>query len=230
VVIEALELREETVESVLAAVRTTAVPVRARFANPRADLARQIWLDIDREIEQDRDARWEAIARMRVKAAPAPTIVDPRITEVVERASSIHADSRLRLQTVEALAGIHAMHSAIDEPPVAVPPSEGATPPFIAVAHDGTERGERTFMEVALGDLHIPVRYVRFAEECRGAAVIIDGDWRESLRARSLVAYGRPVIVASTSGAHEWPTASAVYDPLVPESLAEAVRAALRLG
>jgi len=230
VVSGSLELDGGNVAEIVAALRERPAPVRTRITHPAADAARRMWQQLDADVEPGREARWEAIAGARAAHRPATPPADPRFAEVLARATVLQADSWLRVRATEARAGTYARHVAIESPEYSSSVAPRGPVAYLAVALEEDERVERAFMEVALGDLHVPVRYVRFGETCAGARVIVDGDWDSPRRGAMLTGFGRPVIVASTSGAHETIGPAAVYDPRYPEMLAEAVRAALRLG
>ena len=227
---EPLELDDATIARVLADLKRARTSVRTRLTLPRAAFARSIWDRIAHTVEPDRHARLEAVVHARTHTAPPAPQIDPRLAAILAHADALHADSWLRVRAFEARAGRRARRVTIDVPYASPPRAPRAAERFIAVAIANDAHAERACIEVALGDLHLPVRYAPPGDACRGALAIVDADWGDSQPAAGLARLGRPLIVPSTSGAHERAAPAAVYDPLVPEMLAEAVRTVLRLG
>jgi hypothetical protein len=225
-----LELTPANAADIVAALRAHPAPLRTRIPNPRAVLARRLWDETVASADADRDAYAEAFAE-RLRARPAPTAtVDPLVGEAVARAATLIADSWLRVRVTEDVAGRRAGRVRIDASSAVNLRQDPASTRFIAVAIAPDERAEDAYCRVALGDLHIPVRYVAPEGDCSGALAIVDAAWDGPQRAAALTRFGRPLLVAATSGAHETLAPAAVYDPLVPDGLAEAIRAVLRLG
>jgi hypothetical protein len=230
VVAPPLELRTDNAADVVARLRAHPSPLRTRLPNPRAVRARRLWDETLASAEPDRDAYAETFqARLRAAGVTAPA-TDPLVGEAIALAATLIADSWLRVRITEDVAGRRARGVRIDPfAAVAVERPPGRER-FIAVAIAPYERAERTFCAVALGDLHVPVRYLAPEADCSGALAIVDAAWDGPERAAALRRFGRPLVVAGTSGACETVAPAAVYDPLAPEGLATAIRAALRFG
>ena len=224
------ELRDDNVADVLLALRAQRAPLRTLLVDPVADLARAIWLRIEAESDPDRDVRLEALQAVRADLKRPTIALDPGVAEALALTDTLLADSWTRVRVTEARAGRHATRVTLDAPLAHWPAASPGREPFVAVSVGEEERAERAFCQVALGDLHVPVRFLGPDEDAAGALVIVDADWRYPQRAAGLTRFGRPLIVASTSGAHELVAPVAVYDPLVPEMLADGIRAALRFG
>ncbi len=225
-----LELRADNAADIVARLRAHPAPLRTRLPNPRAIRARQLWDETVAGTDPDRDAYVEAFStRLRETAAVAPAI-DPYVGEALTLAATLIADSWLRVRITEDLAGRRAGHVRIDTFDAAKARRAPGRERFIAVAIEPYERAERAYCEVALGDLHVPVRYLAPHADCSGALAIVDAAWDGPQRAAALARFGRPLLVAGTSGAYEAVTPAAVYDPLAPEALAAAIRAVLRFG
>jgi hypothetical protein len=225
-----LELTPSNAADVVAALRAHAAPLRTRIPNPRAVLARRLWDETVASADADRDAYRETfLARRRAAALPAAA-PDPLAGEAVALAATLIADSWLRVHVTEEHAGRRAGRVRIDAPAAVNLRRQAGPERFVAVAIAPYERAEDAYCRVALGDLHVPVRYVPPDGDCSGALAIVDAAWDTPQRAAALTRFGRPLVVASTSGAHEALAPAAVYDPLAPDGLAEAIRAVLRFG
>lgn len=225
-----LELRTDNAADVVARLRAHPAPLRTRLPNPRAVRARHLWDETVASTDPDRDAYAETfLARVRETSAIVPA-TDPLVGEALALAATLIADSWLRVRITEHVAGRRAVRVRIDTFAAAKVQRAPGRERFIAVAIAPYERAERTFCEVALGDLHVPVRYVAPEADCSGAVAIVDAAWDGPERAAALQRFGRPLVVAGTSGAHEAVAPAAVYDPLAPDGLATAIRAALRFG
>jgi len=225
-----LELTHANAADIVAALRAHPAPLRTRIPNPRAVLARRLWDETVASAVADRDAYLETfLARRRTAAVPAVTI-DPLAGEAVALAATLIADSWLRVRRTEEIAGRRAGRVRIDAFAAVNVRREPGPERFIAVAIAPYERAEDAYCRVALGDLHLPVRYVAPDADCSGALAIVDAAWDGPQRAAALTRFGRPLVVANTSGAHETLAPAAVYDPFDPDQLAGAIRAVLRLG
>ncbi len=225
-----LELTPANAADIVAALRAHPAPLRTRIPNPRAVLARRLWDETIASADADRDAYTETfLARRRATPALTPA-VDPLVGEALALAATLIADSWLRVRITEDVAGRRAGRVRIDASGAANLRREPGRERFIAVALAPYERAEEAYCQVALGDLHVPVRYVAPDADCTGALAIVDAAWDGPQRAAALTRFGRPLVVAATSGAHETLAAAAVYDPLFPDGLAEAIRSVLRLG
>jgi len=225
-----LELTLSNAANVVAGLRAHPAPLRTRLPNPRAVLARRLWDETIAAADADRDAYAE-IFRERVRAASPPSAtLDPLVGEALALAATLIADSWLRVRITEDVAGRRAGRVRIDASAAVNLRREPAPERYVAVAIAPYERAEEAFCQVALGDLHVPVRYLGPDADCTGALAIVDAAWDGPQRAAALTRFGRPLLVAASSGAHETLAPAAVYDPFAPDSLAEAIRAVMRLG
>ena len=225
-----LELTPSNAADIVAALRAMPAPLRTRLPNPRATIARRLWDETIASAEADRDAYAETFfARVRA-TPPLSATVDPLVGEALALAATLIADSWLRVRITEDVAGRRAGRVRIDASGAVDVRRDPGPDRFVAVAIAPYERAEEAYCHVALGDLHVPVRYVAPDADCGGALAIVDAAWDAPQRAAALTRFGRPLIVASTSGAHEALAPAAVYDPFTTDSLSEAIRAVLRLG
>jgi hypothetical protein len=225
-----LELTPSNAADIVAALRAHAAPLRTRWPNPHAVHARRLWDETIARADADRDAYTETFAARRRATPGAAVAVDPLVGEALALAATLIADSWLRVRITEDVAGRRAGRVRIDPSGASDVRRAPSRERFVAVAIAPYERAEEAYCHVALGDLHVPVRYVAPDADCSGALAIVDAAWDGPQRAAALTRFGRPLIVAASSGAHETLAPAGVYDPLAPGELAEAIRAVLRLG
>jgi hypothetical protein len=198
--------------------------------HPVAMRARTIWRDLE-TFSGDRDAQLEEIRAQRAR----PTeIIDDATRElyltIFALADEVVSTSWVHVRGVERMLGV-----PIRNVTVRVPDAGPAQPriargeAYVAVIVNEDDPQSRAYAAFALGDLHAPVRFftVDDLHACADAAIIIDADWTSPAAAVAAAAFGRPLVVSLTSGAREYVRAAGAYDPLVPESLADAARRAL---
>jgi len=230
-----LSLRFDTAQAVLTEVlarRYAGEPahVIVDIEHPIAMRARQVWRDLQ-TFGGDRDERWQEIRTLRARPwEPIDAAVLETVRTVLLLADEAAFGSWAHVRGTEALLGC-----AIRNVRITVParserlPAARATGMRVAVVVPEGDPEARAFAEFALGDLHAPVGVVSPAQfaECADASVIVDADWSSPAIAIGAASSGIPVVVSSTSGAREVVQPAATYDPLYPESLADAVRIAL---
>lgn len=197
--------------------------------HPVAMRARTIWRDLE-TFSGDRDAQLEEIRAQRARQAE---IIDDATRElyrtILALADDVVCTSWVHVRGVEGMLRARIRNVTVRAP------AAGPTQPritrgeaYAAVIVNEDDPQSRAYAAFALGDLHAPVRFFTVGElhACADAAIIIDADWTSPAATVAAAAFGRPLVVSLTSGAREYVRAAGAYDPLVPESLADAARRA----